>query len=73
LTSVATANEVASRCSAMPKLPPFAQGTVSGVLAVLWADPVTVSDVHTWRPLAPLGDTEAAGLIELAANTDSTR
>jgi AcrR family transcriptional regulator len=34
-------------------------------------------DLHTWRALAPLGDAEAAdlaaGLIELAANTDSTR
>jgi AcrR family transcriptional regulator len=34
-------------------------------------------DLHTWRALAPLGDTEAAdlaaGLIELAANTDSNR
>jgi AcrR family transcriptional regulator len=33
-------------------------------------------DLHTWRALAPLGDAEAAelaaGLIELAANTDST-
>jgi AcrR family transcriptional regulator len=34
-------------------------------------------DLHTWRALAPLGDADAAdlaaGLIELAANTDSTR
>jgi AcrR family transcriptional regulator len=34
-------------------------------------------DLHTWRALAPLGDAEAAelaaGLIELAAKTDSTR
>ena len=34
-------------------------------------------DHHTWRALAPLGDAEAAdlaaGLIELAADTDSTR
>jgi hypothetical protein len=34
-------------------------------------------DLHTGRALAPLGDTEAAelaaGLIELAADTDSTR
>jgi AcrR family transcriptional regulator len=34
-------------------------------------------DLHTWRALAPLGDTEAAdltaGLIERAANTDSNR
>ena len=34
-------------------------------------------DLHTWRALAPLGDTEAAdlaaGLIELAASGDSTR
>jgi AcrR family transcriptional regulator len=34
-------------------------------------------DVHTWRALAPLGDAEAAdlaaGLIELAADTGSTR
>jgi AcrR family transcriptional regulator len=34
-------------------------------------------DLHTWRALAPLGDAEAAelaaGLIELAANADSTR
>ena len=33
-------------------------------------------DLHTWRALAPLGDSEAAhlaaGLIELAANADST-
>jgi len=33
-------------------------------------------DLHTWRAFAPLGDAEAAelaaGLIELAANTDST-
>jgi AcrR family transcriptional regulator len=33
-------------------------------------------DLHTWRALAPLGDAEAAdlaaGLIELAANTDGT-
>jgi len=33
-------------------------------------------DHHTWRALAPLGDAEAAdlaaGLVELAANTDST-
>jgi hypothetical protein len=33
-------------------------------------------DLHTWRALAPLGDAEAAelaaGLIELAADTDST-
>jgi AcrR family transcriptional regulator len=33
-------------------------------------------DLHTWRALAPLGDTEAAdlaaGLIELAASGDST-
>jgi hypothetical protein len=35
------------------------------------------TDLHTWRALAPLGDAEAAdlaaGLIELAARTDSTR
>jgi AcrR family transcriptional regulator len=34
-------------------------------------------DLHTWRALAPLGDIEAAelaaGLIELAASSDSTR
>jgi AcrR family transcriptional regulator len=34
-------------------------------------------DLHTWCALAPLGDSEAAdlaaGLIELAANADSTR
>jgi AcrR family transcriptional regulator len=34
-------------------------------------------DLHTWRALAPLGDAEAAelaaGLIELAADSDSTR
>jgi AcrR family transcriptional regulator len=34
-------------------------------------------DLHTWRALAPLGDAEAAelaaGLIELAATTDSIR
>jgi AcrR family transcriptional regulator len=34
-------------------------------------------DLHTWRALAPLGDADAAdlaaGLIELAANTDSSR
>jgi AcrR family transcriptional regulator len=34
-------------------------------------------DLHTWRALAPVGDAEAAelaaGLIELAADTDSTR